>query len=106
VYLSRGLAKVALGYIEDAIADWDKAILIEPKYAEAYYARGLAKFNQGDRQGAFYDWSESVKLFELRGATKELEIVLQSLENLARYYKLQEDIKNLELVLKLLNQIK
>ena len=42
-YYNRGLAKVDLGQYTAAISDLDKAIQLEPNYAEAYISRGAAK---------------------------------------------------------------
>lgn len=47
---------------EKAVALLDKAIAIEPKYAEAYLRRGLAKSELGEREGAFDDLTEAVRL--------------------------------------------
>ena len=45
-----------------AIADYTKAIQLNPNYAEAYYNRGLAKTDLEDRQGAMADYSEAIRL--------------------------------------------
>ena len=47
VYYGRGLAKSAKGDQDGAIADFSKAIELNPKLAVAYFNRGLAK--RGDQ---------------------------------------------------------
>ena len=42
-YHNRGLVKHALGDMEGAMPDYDKAIEINPDYAYAYNSRGVAK---------------------------------------------------------------
>jgi tetratricopeptide (TPR) repeat protein len=41
--LHRGYAKKRLGDKKGAIADYTKAIELNPQYADAYYSRGNAK---------------------------------------------------------------
>lgn len=38
--------------MEEAIADWTEAILLDPNDAVAYMNRGVAKSDLGDKQGA------------------------------------------------------
>lgn len=47
---------------EKAVALLDKAISLEPKYAEAYVRRGLAKSELGKREEAFNDVSTGIRL--------------------------------------------
>ena len=47
---------------QDAIQDFDKAIEIEPNYAEAYYYRGNAKQSLDDKVGACLDWGKAAEL--------------------------------------------
>ena len=60
-------------YINDdnqgAIADYTKAIEINPKYAMAYYTRGLArKYVIGDLEGACSDWRKAAELGDEQAA--------------------------------------
>lgn len=47
VYLNRGIAYDALGDMERALADFEQAIRLCPKRAEAYNNRGYLRYKQG-----------------------------------------------------------
>jgi len=57
VFAVSGGAKIKHGNIDDAIADLNHALEINPKNAEAYTYRGTAKEDQGDFSGAAADYS-------------------------------------------------
>ena len=61
-YNNRGLAKLDLGNKQEAIADFDRAIALNPKYAHTYVNRGNAKSSLGDKQGAITDFSQAITL--------------------------------------------
>jgi tetratricopeptide (TPR) repeat protein len=72
-YLKEGSAGVDAylrSDVEDAIADFDKAIELKPDFAEAYYNRGLAYFAQGGFydttpfENAIADFTKAIELFE------------------------------------------
>ena len=46
-FVEQGKTKGNLGQHQEAIADFDQAIRLQPDYAYAYFNRGLAKFNLG-----------------------------------------------------------
>jgi tetratricopeptide (TPR) repeat protein/S1-C subfamily serine protease len=76
-YNNRGNAKFALGDKKEAIADYDRAIAINPKDAKAYYNRGAAKFVLGDKKEAITDYDRAIainpkdaKAYSNRGAAK------------------------------------
>ncbi|MDY7006729.1 MAG: tetratricopeptide repeat protein [Cyanobacteriota bacterium] len=46
MYFRRGLGRYDRGEYEQAIADYNQAIRLNPKYADPYYNRGLI-YNQG-----------------------------------------------------------
>ena len=50
IYSVRGQRKYNLGQYDAAVTDFDKAIILYPQKADAYYNRGLAKFRLGDLQ--------------------------------------------------------
>ena len=47
VYLNRGLAYDAMGDMDKALADFEQAIRLKPKMAEAYNNRGYLRYKQG-----------------------------------------------------------
>ncbi len=55
-YFNRGLAKYYQEDYTGAIADYTKAIEIDPKLAAAYYNRGAAKARLKDYTGAIADY--------------------------------------------------
>jgi tetratricopeptide (TPR) repeat protein len=59
---NRGLAKYDLGNRKEAIADYDRAIDINPKYAEAYNNRGNAKDDLGNRKEAIADYDRAIAI--------------------------------------------
>jgi tetratricopeptide (TPR) repeat protein len=60
----RGATKYQRGDARGAISDFNRAIEIDPKYAEAYINRGAAKLGAGDKQGAIADYSKAISLQE------------------------------------------
>jgi tetratricopeptide (TPR) repeat protein len=61
-YTNRGNDKSALGDSKGAIFDYDKAITINPQYANAYSNRGLVKFTLGDSKGAILDYNKAIDI--------------------------------------------
>ena len=78
-FRSAGL-KYERGNQQGAIADYTKAIEINPQYAPAYYNRGFAKDEGlGDHQGAIADYNKAIAInpqdataYSNRGIAKEL----------------------------------
>ena len=61
-YHTRGAAKAALGDYENAIADFDAAIRLNPETAINYLDRGLAKEALGKKDVAKADFEEAARL--------------------------------------------
>lgn len=61
-FFFRGNAKNHLRDYQGAIADFDKAIRLDPDYAEAFTKRGDAKAGMGDYFEAIADYDEALKL--------------------------------------------
>jgi hypothetical protein len=64
---ARGALRQSRGDTEGALADYQKAIEINPLSAKAYAGRGLAREIKGDLAGAKADYSKSVEI-EVREA--------------------------------------
>ena len=61
-YYESGIAKKAKGDLDGAIADYSKAIEINPRYAEAFASRGLARKTKGNLDGAIADYDNAIAL--------------------------------------------
>ena len=59
--LNSGVDKAQSGNLRGAIADWTKAIEIDPRYALAYYNRGVSKYNLKDYRGAISDYTKAIE---------------------------------------------
>jgi lipoprotein NlpI len=73
-----GTRKVEKGYLNAAVADFNRTLQLNPKLAKAYDNRGLAKFSRGDLDGAMADFNSALQLdpklapaYEARGVAKE-----------------------------------
>jgi tetratricopeptide (TPR) repeat protein len=57
-----GIALASKGNLDGAIAQFSKALAIDPKIAALYYNRATARTAKGDQAGAAEDYSEALKL--------------------------------------------
>ncbi|TIX03958.1 MAG: tetratricopeptide repeat protein, partial [Mesorhizobium sp.] len=57
-----GLAWSNKGDDDRAIADYDQAVDLDPKLADAYYALGLAWAHKGDHDQAIIDYDQAIAL--------------------------------------------
>lgn len=61
-YFNRGNLEKLLKNYESAILNFNKAVTLNPKFAEAFYKRGNVKFSVKDYKGALEDYNEAIKL--------------------------------------------
>jgi tetratricopeptide (TPR) repeat protein len=61
-YYSQGLARSNQEDVKGAIADFSKAISLNPQYAYAYLNRGVEYYYLGDKKKAFADFDEAIKI--------------------------------------------
>ena len=62
-YYNRGLVPYDLGDLQVALADFDRAIELDPLLATAYYARGLVHDQVGNVQAAAADYTNFLELY-------------------------------------------
>src|SRR5437660_796308 len=61
-YFNRGIHRQDLGDLDGAIADYTKAIEIDPRDAQAYENLGLALLTKGKDQEAEQDFKKAIEL--------------------------------------------
>ncbi len=59
--MTRGLREMLAGAAEDAQADFDAVLTLDPNLAAAYDRRAMAKYQQGDVAGAIRDIEETLR---------------------------------------------
>jgi len=62
IHIFRGVAHHEKGQWDEAIADYNKAIEINPKYPEAYSNRGVAYDNKGQYDKAISDYTKAIEI--------------------------------------------
>ncbi|VVB57084.1 Tetratricopeptide repeat protein [uncultured archaeon] len=62
IHYGRGAAWYGLDSYEQAVREFDLAVQLGPKYADAYFARGNAKYALKEYAGALADYNKAVEL--------------------------------------------
>ena len=65
---ARGSAFLRQGNLNNALADFDRAIKSYPEYAHAYHLRGIARTADGNDEGALEDLDRAIELDPEYGA--------------------------------------
>ena len=99
-YLEQGNKHYNREEFEQAIADYNQAIQLNPKYAYAYNNRGIVYYNQGKYDLAIADYNQAIQLnpkyanaYYNRGLTykakRNIEKAISDFEKAADLYKQQ-----------------
>jgi tetratricopeptide (TPR) repeat protein len=68
--------------LRGALADYDRAIALDDKFANAYGARGYLKYTKlGDKSGGIDDTRQAAKLARLQSNPRVLQTALQALQS-------------------------
>jgi Flp pilus assembly protein TadD len=59
---NRGMVRLFKGDNNGGIADYDKAIRLDPRDAFSWNNRGMAKLRKGDKKGAVADFRKTLEL--------------------------------------------
>ena len=86
---SRGLRNERSGHFADAKADYRKAIMVNPEYANGYNNRGNMRVRDEDIDGAIADYTEAIKLNP--GFCEAYCNRGMALQRLGRYNEARED---------------
>ena len=97
-YFNQGVEKYWAGNYQGAIADYNKALEINPDDATAYSYRGVAKGTLGDYRGAVADYTKAIEInpqyaaaYENRGLDRES---INDLEGACRDWRKAVDLGN------------
>lgn len=61
-YNNRGFASLESGHDQEALEDFNKAIALNPKYADAHLNIGIALFKQGKLEPALQSYDQAIRL--------------------------------------------
>jgi len=80
VYHSRGVAYARKGELDKAIADFDKAIELDPNFEEAYCNRGVAYVQKGEVEKAISDLEKCIELSDDPELVEKVQELLDKLK--------------------------
>jgi tetratricopeptide (TPR) repeat protein len=115
LHASRGVAYLAQGDLDHAMADYNESVRLDPTYARAYYDRGITWYRTGELDRAIAAYSEVIRLdpkkpkaYYYRGVAWEKKCSLQeALADFETYSQLvpsdPDGPKSVELVKKVLS---
>ncbi len=81
-FFSSGSIDYQQKLFDQSIGSFDRAIAVDPTFADAYLRRGLAKIKLGDRTNAVADLRKSAQLFQQQGQVYSLKQATISLQQL------------------------
>jgi tetratricopeptide (TPR) repeat protein len=93
----RGMAKYNLGNYQDAEADFNQVVVLDPNFIHSHYYLGLINERRGAYQEAFVRYTNVAKLkpdFAKALASASRVHVRQGNQEMARYYREQALIVN------------
>ena len=67
-----------------ALADYNKIIQINPKYAKAYANRGIVMFKKGNKKKAILDLQKAAQLLKSQKNTAHYEEVINKIQELQK----------------------
>ena len=77
-FAGRGSAYMQLGRLDDARADFNRAIDLDPGYARAFHLRGLVEEKRGNDEQALLDFTRAIELEPEYGAAYHSRVSLMT----------------------------
>lgn len=81
---NKAIEEVKSGDRQAALADFNKAINLDPNFARAYSHRGRLKYDLGDKQGALVDLKKAAELYKQQGKMDKYNKVMSKIEEIKK----------------------